>query len=260
MNSIRHDLGSEIEYVNLYPIADLHLGSNHHNKKELLALIDVINNDPNGYVVLNGDLINNAIRNSVSDIYEERMSPEKQIDELVEIFKPIREKILSITTGNHEVRTWKVAGIDVTRNFCYRLGLEDLYNPVSNVIFLSFGKNRKRDNVRNTFSIYHTHGRGGGSTTGAKANRLHKLSQIVQANIYIHSHTHTPLIFKEDYFISNCANKGISRESRLFINTNAYEGFGGYGEVLGLRPSNHEYIKVKLWFDEKGKKYYSGTL
>ena len=67
-------------------------------------------------------------------------------------------------------------------------------------------------------------------------------------------------MFKEDYFVSNCANKGVGRESRLFVNTNAYEGYGGYGEVLGLRPSNHEFVKIQLTYDTRGNKYYNATL
>ena len=111
-----------------------------------------IEQDPNGYVILNGDLINNAIKTSVSDTYMETMSPEKQIDTLVELFTPIKDRILSIVTSNHEERTWRLVGLDPTRNFAYKLGLSDLYNPVSNILFVSFGKSRKRENRRNTLA------------------------------------------------------------------------------------------------------------
>ena len=147
---------------------------------------------------------------------------------------------------NHESRTYRIAGIDILLNFCYRLGIEELYDPVSCLIFLSFGTSRGRAKVRNTFSIYHTYGTGGGKTVGAKANRLQNLSNVIHADVYIHSHTHTPMIFKEDYIMTNCGNKGIKQISRLFVNTNAYEGYGGYGEVLGLKPSNHDYITIEL--------------
>ena len=260
MNVLKHDLGNDIHKLHIYPIGDLHIGSGHTELKELKALLNIIEQDANGFVILNGDLINNALKNSVSDVYEERLNPERQIEMLVELFKPIAHKILSVTTGNHETRTWKIAGIDILKNFCYRLGIEDLYNPVSNVVFVSFGKSRDREHIRNTFNIYHTHGRGGGSTVGAKANRLHKLSQIITANLYTHSHTHTPMIYKEDYYLTNNSNKGVSKASRLFVNTNAYEGFGGYGEVLGLRPSNNEYVVIKVWANKKGKVCYQATL
>jgi predicted MPP superfamily phosphohydrolase len=260
INVIKHDLGADLEKINIYPIADLHIGSVFHNRKELEALLQTVQDDPVGYIVLNGDLINNAIKTSVSDIYEERVSPEEQNEELVQLFKPLRERILSITTGNHEQRTWRIAGIDIIKHFCYRLGIEDLYHPVGSVVFLSFGKSRGRENVRNTLSLYHRHGHGGGSTVGGKANKLQKMSNAVQANIYVHSHTHTPIIFKEDFFVANNANKGVGRMRRLFVNTNAYEGFGGYGHTMGLTPSNNEHIVISVWYDKTGRVYYNATL
>ncbi len=260
MNIIKYDMGSECDSVILYPIGDIHMGSNHHVSKEFAALIDEINNTPNAVVILNGDLVNNTIKTSIGDIYEEKLTPEQSIDELVRVLTPIKDKIIGVTTGNHEVRTQKLTGIDILKNLCYRLDCMDKYNSISNVIFLSFGKHRGRDTVRNTFSIYHTHGTGGGRTVGAKSNGVHRLSQVIQADIYIHSHTHTPLIFKENYIMSNCGNKGIKEVSRMFINTNAYEGFGGYGEAMKLPPSNREWIKIKLSADNRGNKIMRGVL
>ena len=246
MKIIKHDLGADITEVNIIPLADLHLGSEHCLLKNIKKAIDEVASGKNTYTVLNGDLINNAIKTSVSDIYKEKLSPEQALNKLVELFMPIKDKILSVVCGNHEARTYRLAGIDVLNYFCSKLGVEHLYHPVASIIFLSFGTSRGRKKVRNTFSIYHTHGTGGGKTVGAKANRLQNLSNVIHADVYIHSHTHTPMIFKEDYIMTNCGNKGIKQISRLFVNTNAYEGFGGYGEVLGLKPSNHDYITIEL--------------
>lgn len=249
------DLGSKISYVNLYPIADIHIGSKHFQEKLFLEHINKIKNDKNGVVILNGDLINNAIKNSVSDIYSERLTPEEALEKLVLWLTPIKDKIIGATTGNHEWRTYKETGIDIVKHLCYRLGIADRYDPISNVIFLSFGKNRNRENVRNTFVIYHTHGSGGGRTTGAKANKVKNLSSIIHADVYIHSHTHLPMVMKEDFIMTNVSNKGIKQVSRLFVNTNSNEGFGGYGERLGFAPANLEYITIKLTADNDGNKF-----
>ena len=260
MQTIKVDLGKDWKFVNLYPIGDSHAGSAHFLKKELQKHIDVIKNDNHAQVILNGDLINNAIKTSVSDIYEEKLNPEEAIDMLVDLFNPIKHKIIGVVNGNHENRTSKITGINILKNMCYRLGIMDYYHPIANIIFLSFGENRGRENVRNTFSIYHTHGSGGGRTVGSKTNNVHRLAQVIHADVYIHSHTHTPLTFKEDYIVANCSNKGVKQVSRLFINTNAYEGFGGYGEIMKLPPSNHDPVKVVLTADERGNKIMKGTV
>ena len=244
----------------MYPLADVHLGSSHFSEAKFKEYIDVIKNDDNGVVILNGDLHNNAIKTGVSDIYEETMPPEKVIDKLVEHLMPIAHKVIAVTTGNHEERTYKLTGIDITKNLCYRLGIVDLYNPISNMIFLSFGKSRGREDTRNTFSIYQKHGRGGGRTVGGKANAVQRMAQTAQADVYIHSHTHTPITFKERYILTNNANKGVSYVERLFVNTHAYEGFGGYGETMGMAPSSHDYIMFTLTADSRGKKIMKATV
>ena len=260
MKVIRKELSNELEYVNLYPLADLHIGSKYFKKELLKEHLETIKNDPNGYIILNGDLVNNSTKTSVGDIYEEVLNPEEQIDLLVELFEPLKDKIIGVMTGNHEARTYKQTGISILKNFCYRLNLMKYYSNVANATFLSFGKSKGRDHVKQTFIIYNSHGRGGGKLVGGKANRVHELAKIMpNADVYIHSHTHTPITFKDSYVLADTRNKGVNFRHRLFVNTNAYEGFGGYGEVLGLPPSNHDMVKIKLAYTKKTK-YCKATL
>jgi|LGOV01.1.fsa_nt_gb hypothetical protein len=260
MKIIKREFGSEFEHMNIYPIADLHIGSKHFKRKRLEMDLEVIKSDPNGLLILNGDLVNNSIKTSIGDIYEETLNPEEQIDLLVELFEPLKDKIIGVVSGNHEDRTYKITGISVLKNFCYRLGIIDVYSNISNMTFLSFGKSKGRDTVKQTFTIYNVHGRGGGKLIGSKANRVHNLSSIAPtADLYIHSHTHAPITFKDSYVLTDTRNKGVSIQDRLYVNTNAYEGFGGYGEVIGLAPSNHDMIKVRLSYDKK-RKYLNATL
>lgn len=261
MNTIKVDLGSKVEDVTLYPIADFHVGSAHFNQKGFEQLITDIENDESAKVIVNGDVINNAVRTGVSDIYEEQWNPQESLEYTYQQLSRIREKIIGIVPGNHENRTYKSAGIDVIRNLAERLDVFEFYDPIANIIFLSFGKSRGRENVRNTFSIYHTHGAGGGRTLGGKANKLERLTHIaVNADVYIHSHTHQPIIFKKDNFIVDHSNKGVGRATQLMVNTNAYEGYGGYGEAFSYPPSNMEYVKVTLSYDNKGVKYKKAVM
>lgn len=237
MNVIKHDFRGYDE-INIYPIADVHIGSQHFKEKEFAEYVKMIEQDKRGYVLLNGDLINNAIKSSVSNIYDEKLNVEKSVDKIVDMLYNIRERILGVVSGNHEDRTYKEVGLDVSRIIAQRLGVEDLYASVSNVVFISLNKR--------VWVIYQTHGAGGGGTVGSKANKVTKLAQVVHADVYIHSHTHTPIIYKQDYMMTYGRNKTVKQVERLFINTNAYEGFGGYGEKLGLPPSNHKGIKITL--------------
>jgi len=266
MKTIKADLGSHFDKIEIVPISDSHIGDD-YNEKSLRTTIEYIRVTPNAYTILNGDLINNALKTSVSDIYSAIMQPEAQIEKLIELFTPIKDKILAVLGGNHEARTYKLTGMDVIKNFCYRLGIVDKYSTGNFMLFISFGlpfetrPNRrytfslysthgasggKLVNRRYTFSLYSTHGASGGKLVGSKMNALERLSGIVDADIYLHSHTHTPATFKLDYFRSNSRTKTVSQVTKLFVNTNAWLNFGGYGETMGFKPSTVTAVKINL--------------
>ena len=75
--------------------------------------------------MLNGDLMNKAIKTSKSDSYKEKMTIEQEQDFLVELLKPIKNKILYMVQGNHEYRTSITSGIDPLRYVAKALDLLD---------------------------------------------------------------------------------------------------------------------------------------
>lgn len=254
MKVIRRDLGSEFNEIEIIPISDTHIGDKETNLKALKKTIDYIKNTPNVYTILNGDLLNNAIRSSVSDIYSATFNPEQQMDTLVELFEPIKDKILAVLEGNHEHRSYKETGIRITKNFCYRLGIVDIFTDDVFMLFVSFGLPfPTRINRRHTFSIFSVHGSSGGKYVGGKLRGVESLSGIIDADIYLHSHTHTPAAFKLDYFRSNSRTKTVQQVTKLFVNSTAWLGYGGYGAVNGYKPATIAPTKIKLVGDGKIK-------
>jgi hypothetical protein len=88
------------------------------------------------------------------------------------------------------------------------------------------------------YSCYCTHGSGGGRREGGKVNRLADLASIVDADIYIHAHTHLPLIFKESFFRVSGSNSSVALTEKLFVNTSAMLNYGGYGDKAGFKPAS----------------------
>ena len=91
------------------------------------------------------------------------------------------------------------------RSFSYthlrQLCAEDKYSPEGVLLWVSFGESSRRrsEGRRTTYSIYMTHGTGGGRTEGAKANRVAQLASVVDADIYLHAHLHLPLVMRESF-------------------------------------------------------------
>lgn len=198
--------------------------------------------DDNAYCILNGDLMNNAVKNSVSDIYSEAASPKETIETLSDMLNPLAEKgkILFATTGNHEFRSYKESGIDIMALVCRGLGIQDKYRAEGGVHYLSFGTNAKRkaEGRRTSYTVFVTHGNGGGSTVGGKANKLEKASAICDADLYIVSHTHTPITFKDSFIRCYPCSDGIEVVERTYINTSASLDYGGYGMKAMFRPAS----------------------
>ena len=241
MKAIKANLPDTLDSVEIHTFADLHIGDKFCDMGVIKERIEAVKNNKKAYAILNGDIINNATKTSVSDCYAEELSPMEQISRFVELFEPIKDKIIAITSGNHENRTYNKEGVDITRLCARQLGLEDVYSKTSALIFLRVGKQTlKRNNRPVCYVIYATHGSGGGRKEGAKAIRLADMASIIDADIYIHSHTHLPMTMKQAFYRTDTSNSTFALVNKLFVNTSAMLDYGGYGEAFEFKPSSKD--------------------
>lgn len=246
MRTVRADLSRNLKSLEIHIFADWHIGDKSCDFKAIQAEIEAVKDNPNAYVICNGDLMNNATKASVSDCYSEVIPPMEQLQTLCELLEPIKDKILLLTQGNHESRTFRNDGIDLTALMASQLGIYDRYVREGGVLFLRFGEQNNgrhetngSGNVRKVcYTIYCTHGSGGGRKEGGKINRLADLASIVDTDIYVMSHTHLPVCMKENYFRIDPRNSTIAEVEKLFVNTSAQLGYGGYGESFQFKPAS----------------------
>ena len=109
--------------IKIYPISDVHLGAAEHLAAEWDNFCKRILEEPNSYIILGGDMLNNSLKSSVANIYEETMRPREQKRRMAEMLKPIRHKILCAVNGNHERRSGKDADDDPTYDIMCKLDL-----------------------------------------------------------------------------------------------------------------------------------------
>lgn len=243
MKVIKIDLPRELESVELHTFADEHLGDEHCDVKRLMQRIEYVKNTPNAYCILNGDIIDNATKTSIGDIYAQELNPMAQLERAVEIFEPLAKagKIWCITHGNHENRTQKNDGINLSRLIAKQLGIENRYSSTSVVLFVRFGNGHASTRNRKVcYTIYALHGSGGGRKEGGKVNRLADMASIIDCDIYIHSHTHLPVIMKQAFYRIDNKNSAVALVNKLFVNTAANLNYGGYGEAAEFKPSSKE--------------------
>lgn len=239
MKAIRRDLSGDFKIVELFPIADGHIGDPHSNIKRIKEDIAYVRDHENCFAILNGDLMNCAIKSAISDCYGETLSPMDELKVCVELFSCIADKTICVVPGNHEERHFRTNGIDVTRLMCQQLGIEGRYSPTTALVFLRFGRDAGANNHHRPilYTIYVTHGNGGGRKDGSKIQRLADYATVVDADIYVAGHTHLGAGFKKGFHRPNPANNSVTKGVHLFVNTSAsLEYDGGYGDRGGFDP------------------------
>lgn len=237
MKAVKVNLSADLDKLEVHTLADWHIGEKGCKINEIKAVLKHIQDTPYAYAILNGDLMNNATKTSVSDCYSEAIPPMQQLQTLCELLEPIKDKILMITQGNHEARTYRNDGIDLTALMAKQLGIYDKYAREGGVLFLRFGDHRY-NHRKLCYTFYVTHGSGGGKKEGGKANGLCDLASIVDVDVYIHAHTHLPMVIKENFFRVDTVNSFVAEVEKLFVNTAASLEYGGYGQQYKFKPAN----------------------
>lgn len=215
------------------PISDTHIGDANFNETKLKETIRQIKETPNMLTLLNGDIINNALKCSVSNCFDDVMSPKAQIKYAINLFKPIANKIIGVNFGNHENRTANVADMNPAEVIATGLGVQ--YFGAEVLLKIKFGKKTEDGNPL-VYSVYATHGGSSGSNPGSKVNAIQKLKQIVVADAYIMSHTHQLDAHPSLLYLPDL-QKNLVREQRMYlVMCGGYLDRGGYAVTKNYSP------------------------
>ena len=222
--------------IRIYPIADVHLGAAEHMTREWEQFCERVK-DEQAYIILGGDLINNSTRNSVSNIFDEVMRPRDQKRLMVEMLKPIRDRILCMTTGNHERRNRDVDD-DPSYDIACKLDIEDVYRE--NIAFLKIQiGNKELDGTRNpTYLLTVTHGSGGGMLTGGAVNRAERFAYVLDGDALILGHTHKPFVTQPSKIKIDPHNNKVTLKPFKVISMTSWLQWGGYAAQKMLNPTS----------------------
>lgn len=236
----------DMSEIKILPLSDIHIGDPLCDKNLVKNTINYIKENDDVFTILNGDLINCALKNSKSDIYGEELTPMQQMNKIVELLKPIKDKILAITSGNHENRIYNETSIEINKLIAKELGLEDRYDAIGIYLYLYFGEKVNGRKAPMVYTIYIKHGTAGGKKVGGKANALVDMTETVIADLYILGHSHTPISTKKCVYIPDYSNKTLTKKEMLYMMSNSFLEFGGYGERLGFSPSATSVVEASL--------------
>jgi len=226
-----------MEYLTLYPIADVQWGAPNCKEREFREYVTRIKNDPTAAVLLAGDLINNGIKSSKTDVYQEKYPPDVQKEMITDILEPISDKIVAGTDGNHEHRTTRESCQDPTKDIFRALGIKDRYLPDgAGIVKISLGKKANGKPV--TYSIYLAHGSGGGGQLGSGISRQDNYQLAIEGiDISITGHTHKPAKIPSARLIFDPRNNKVIESNTLIFVCTSWLDYGGYAIRGQMRPT-----------------------
>lgn len=162
-------------------MGDVHIGSKECNLALLNEWRNQVMNDPYGYVVIVGDLMNMALKTSKSNVYEDILSPAEQKEVCYDFLFPIKDKILACCSGNHEQRNVKEVGTNPLYDVLCRLHIEHLYRE--NACFMKINVGLRTNKKQVSYGIVLTH--------GSSKNKDERWTYSVDnSDLFISGHTH----------------------------------------------------------------------
>lgn len=233
--------------LKIYPISDVHLGAAEHMESAWREFRTKVMGEENSYLVLAGDLINNATRSSVSNIFDETMRPSSQKKLMAEMLEPLKDRILCAVPGNHEGRSGKDADDDPVYDICAKLDIEDLYRENMAFLKLQCGNVEGDGRFNPTYILAVVHGNGGGLLTGGAVNRAERFGYTIDgADALILGHTHKPFVTQPGKIKVNPYNNTVSVKPFKVISATSWLEYGGYAARKNLLPTTHAPQVLKL--------------
>lgn len=215
----------------IYPLSDLHLGSPNCDLDWFdywCHLFDQ-NKSKNKVIYLLGDLIDmQSIR---IGSFEQDLSADEQICELVDLLKPYRKYINYMTTGNHEKRNKKDYNLDISKVISEILGVR--YNKSDFFDTLKINKN--------DFVIYGRHGSKFNQRLELAEGQFIRDTHQLQADLLMQGHNHYLSYFNRPIRTKN----GIKRKHYCFSG-HFLNYYGSYAHEKNMTQVPQSFLRLNI--------------
>jgi len=228
--------------IMLIGLGDVHYGSLDCNYEKVKETVNWIKRKPNARVILMGDLLDVGLKDSIGGgSFDNDSTPSAQIENMIELLMPIREKIWCMLTGNHEERIRQRTSIDISRLIANALDIP--YCGTTTFIKVFFGGHN--------YTIFATHGSSGATTPVGKINTVVKYGSYIDADLFMMGHVHDLMHHVTDYFRISNKDKMIIKGKRHYVITGHFLKYGGYAEAKGYIPGKTGVAKILLSKNKK---------
>jgi predicted MPP superfamily phosphohydrolase len=235
------NLPKDLKYADIYFIHDVHYGSELFDERKWKSLKKQILEDNCAYVCWIGDLMENAIPNSKSDMFTQRHSPAEQKEWVTQQLKDLKEKTIAIVPGNHEYnRTTKACGLYPIYDCCLIAGVDDKYRNDIAFVDIAIGT-LTACNVKQVHYF------------GQLQHKAKDIKSVCSADytdgidFFASGHDHEPKDKPRAKLVFDAHNKKIHKRNVECLNSGSFCEYGGYGATNAYRPQCDKMYKLRIF-------------
>lgn len=231
----------ERDFLETFWISDVHIGHRCCDTDLFLKNLKFIKDNEIVFADL-GDLVENATRNSIgAGIYEQEQIADAQIEMALKLYEPLKDLIQVMLIGNHDLRTFKESGVNITKQMAKRLGTK--YGGYGSFQIIKVGNQ--------IYKVYASHGGSSATTTGGKFNALKRIEDNVEADVVICGHMHEPIYHARDIFKTDERGQVTKRTQYIVANGAYLNWWGSYGQIKAYSPGRKGNAKINFYGNKR---------
>ena len=208
--------------LQIYPLGDLHIGSPNFSEEFMEHWIDIFNSTKSKKLIyLQGDLIDVATKRLGNSAYEQDMSVNDQIEQVLGYLEPLKKYIAGSVSSNHPARIKKEFDLDIEKVMADALGCEygaSLYHNL---------KINGED-----FKVFAQHGSKTSQQLHLMLGQVMRQTQHVEADLVLYGHCH----HGESMSLPSVSMEGYKRKT-IVLTGHFLTYKNSYAEHMGLRPN-----------------------
>lgn len=230
------------DFLDTFWFSDVHLGHHACDEDHFRRNVDFVGENEIPFADL-GDLIENATRDSVgSGVYEQSEIAQEQMERAVEIYTPLKGQLVVMQPGNHELRTFKSGGVNLTRIMARMLDTK--YGGAGVMHLVKVGNQN--------YVGYSHHGGSGATTVGGKFNAIKRPAGFIDADFIISGHLHDTIYHPMDSFYLDMRSKTVKKRTKHLIQNGAYlNWWNTYGQVKAYEPGSKGNALIRFSGEKK---------
>lgn len=238
---ITYKFPTDWDYVNLYPIACVHVGSPDFIEELWYKWKKTVMDDPKSGIILVGDIVDNGLKTSKTDSYRAILSPREQKRWITDELRPLADKILAGVEGNHEYRSVVSADDSPLYDIMCKLDREDLFRE--NMGFLKVSVGRKSADRQWAYGLALAHGTGKGKQEKFRYS-------IDNMDLFVTAHLHQAGLEFPAKYVMDLHNETVRKVGFKHLSLSSFTD-GGYALKGMYAPQDNVFPIVKLSGKEK---------